>query len=135
MMHRVSSDGVEGCVDDEQLRAQLGDAIRRHRKRRGLSQERLGEAAGVTNEWISQIERGVGAPSIDILVRLCRELGVDASEVMREALEEADRGPTLKEIGSLASTLDEDHLSVLLDVARSLVRHTGSRATDRTRGS
>src|SRR5438309_1602219 len=58
------------------LKAQVGALIRRHRKRLGLTQDRLAEQTGRSVEMINRIERGQAAPSFDTLEALSRELKV-----------------------------------------------------------
>lgn len=48
----------------------VGRNVREARKALGLSQELLGEAAGLSQVSISAIERGVTATSLDVLDRL-----------------------------------------------------------------
>lgn len=40
----------------------LGEAVTRMRKQRGLTQIALGKLAGLTNQTISEIERGIHTP-------------------------------------------------------------------------
>ncbi|WP_330166426.1 helix-turn-helix domain-containing protein [Rhizobium sp. C4] len=48
-----------------------------------MSQETLAHEAGIDRTYISSIERGVYATSIDVLDRLAKALGVEASELLR----------------------------------------------------
>ena len=48
----------------------LGEKIKSSRKLSGLSQEQLGEMAGVSYKFIGEIERGKANPTIDILSRI-----------------------------------------------------------------
>ena len=62
----------------------LGRAVRTVRLRRGMSQERLSEAAGLHPRYISDVERGrrnVGMLNVE---RLARALGLDLPELMIE---------------------------------------------------
>ena len=60
----------------------FGEAVRAMRRRRGLSQEELADAAGLHRTHISLIERGLREPSLDTLVKLCRGLGVSPAEAL-----------------------------------------------------
>jgi transcriptional regulator with XRE-family HTH domain len=55
--------------------AALGEAIRRARVERGLSQESLADAAGLHVTHLGGLERGVRNPSYATLVRLSAALG------------------------------------------------------------
>lgn len=55
--------------------AGLGTRLRRVREERGLSARELARRAGCSASLISQIERGVSAPSVGVLYTLATELG------------------------------------------------------------
>ncbi len=56
---------------------QLGTAIRRIRKQRGLSQKQLGEKAGLRQETISLIETGNAATRIDTVLAVLAALDLE----------------------------------------------------------
>lgn len=58
------------------LRALFGRTLRQLRLQRKMTQEDLAEGAGVSVDLISNIERGINAPSFDTLEKLARTLGV-----------------------------------------------------------
>ncbi|HEV8432073.1 MAG TPA: helix-turn-helix transcriptional regulator [Thermoanaerobaculia bacterium] len=62
----------------------FGDALRRRRTERGWSQERLAEAAGITLNYVGNLERGEQGPSLHILVRLARALDTDLPALLAE---------------------------------------------------
>jgi transcriptional regulator with XRE-family HTH domain len=77
----------------------LGAAIRVRRSAiRGLSQERLGEIAGLNRTYVGGIERGLRNPTYRNLVRLAVALDVPLSELVAQA-ERLERGerPVLAE--------------------------------------
>ena len=59
------------------LKKKLGQKIASLRKNKGLTQEDLAELSGYSVEFISLIERGINAPTIDGLEKLARALGVE----------------------------------------------------------
>jgi transcriptional regulator with XRE-family HTH domain len=61
----------------------FGAVLRSLRRKRGLSQERLGHEAGSGRTYISQLERGEKGASLKMLFRLARQLDVSASEMVR----------------------------------------------------
>jgi len=65
----------------EQLRI-LGEAIRQHRKRADLSQEKLAEKADLHPVYIGKIERGEQWISLHALLRIARAMGVKASDLI-----------------------------------------------------
>jgi transcriptional regulator with XRE-family HTH domain len=62
----------------------FGNALRRLRTQRGWSQERLAEAAGITLNYVGNLERGEQGPSLNILVRLARALDTDVPRLLAE---------------------------------------------------
>lgn len=47
-----------------------------------MSQEHLALSAGVDRTYVSQIERGVGNPSVQVVVRLASTLRVDIDQLL-----------------------------------------------------
>lgn len=58
--------------------------VRTLRTAKGLSQERLAVDASVDRTWVSQLERGNGNTSIDVLDRLAASLGVPLAALLVE---------------------------------------------------
>ena len=59
--------------------------VRRLRIKRGLTQEKLGEAVGLAPRYLQDVERGRSNISIAVLVRLADALGVDPRRLLRPA--------------------------------------------------
>lgn len=74
------------AADPEEQRAvvTLGAAIRDARKRLGLSVQALSERAGVSFGLVSQLERGLGNPSLQSLQRLAAALGMPVGYLLDE---------------------------------------------------
>lgn len=63
----------------------LASMIKAHRKAKGLRRIDLAKAAKVTPAYITQLETGQRKnPSLDILKRLARALGVPVTELLME---------------------------------------------------
>ena len=69
---------------DERL-AELGRFITAQRTRAHLSVRKLSEMAGVSNPYLSQIERGLRKPSADILQSLAKALSISAETLYVQA--------------------------------------------------
>lgn len=63
------------------LQLQFGKRVRQIRRQRDMTQEQLAEAVGVSAEFISNVERGVNAPSFDTLEKLAEALNVAPVEL------------------------------------------------------
>ncbi len=62
---------------------QLASAIKEARAEAGLSQEALALEAGIDRTYISQLERGVANPSLLVLYKLSKILGVELEVGLR----------------------------------------------------
>jgi transcriptional regulator with XRE-family HTH domain len=66
------------------LRNLLSQNLRRLRTAKGLSQEALGEIAGLHRTYVSSVERGERNISIDSIEKIAIALGVDARLLLEE---------------------------------------------------
>lgn len=60
----------------------FGENLRRCRKRTGLSQEALGDHAGLHRTEIGLLERGQRVPRIDTLIKVAQALPADAADLL-----------------------------------------------------
>ena len=60
----------------------LGKALRQARQRASLTQDELSARAEVDRSYISQLERDLKSPTVDMLLRLCRALDVSAAKII-----------------------------------------------------
>lgn len=111
------------CVSEQHKPSDLGDFIRQQRQRADLSLRRLAERAGISNPYLSQIERGIRKPSAEILKQLSRALQISAETMYSRAglIEEGSNPPTVVEAVEADERLSPRHKQVLLDLYRSLV--------------
>ncbi|MCA9055053.1 MAG: helix-turn-helix transcriptional regulator [Planctomycetaceae bacterium] len=70
----------------------IGDELRAAREAAGLTQEALAFKSGVDRSYVSQLERNLKSPTLEMLLRLCRNLGVKASELVAKVELEPPRG-------------------------------------------
>lgn len=70
--------------DESRAVATLGAAVRDARRRLGLSVQALSEKAGVSFGLVSQLERGMGNPSLQSIQRLAGALGLPSSQLLDE---------------------------------------------------
>lgn len=62
----------------------FGSAVRKRRKKAGLSQEQLAQAAGVSAVYVSMLERGQRHPTLDTVFDIAEALGVRPSGLVRD---------------------------------------------------
>lgn len=65
----------------EDFRKAFGSRVRELREERGYSQEALAERGSFHWTYISEVERGRRAPSLDVVGRIADALGVTPSEL------------------------------------------------------
>lgn len=63
------------------VRKNLGQRLRAVRKQRGLSQERLGDRAGLSGKFVGEVERGEKSISIDSLYHIAVALQMPLREL------------------------------------------------------
>jgi len=67
------------------LASQLGQAIKSRRKELGITQPHLAELANISTNTLYKLERGQGNPSLDVLNKLAKVLGMELTlEVMQQ---------------------------------------------------
>lgn len=69
----------------------LGSRIREARQKLGLSQRRLAEEAGVGEMYLSEIERGLKMPSMNIFLKIITALNVSADYILRDELPSGEK--------------------------------------------
>ncbi|MCU1454347.1 MAG: Helix-turn-helix domain [Acidimicrobiales bacterium] len=73
----------------------LGEFIREQRRVGHLSLRKLSEMAGISNPYLSQIERGLRKPSAEILQQIARALEISSETLyIRAGILEAREGDT-----------------------------------------
>ncbi|MGC4110515.1 MAG: helix-turn-helix transcriptional regulator [Nocardioides sp.] len=71
----------------------LGEYLREQRESSRLSLRQLAEQAGVSNPYLSQIERGLRKPSAEVLQQLAKALRVSAEQLyLRAGIVSPDEG-------------------------------------------
>jgi transcriptional regulator with XRE-family HTH domain len=112
------ADAIEHRLHD------LGAFIRDRRRDARLSLRRLSELAGISNPYLSQIERGLRKPSADILQQLAHALHLSAETLYVRAgiLDPQDDESNLERAILRDTTLTDAQRQALLEVYRSFQR-------------
>lgn len=111
----------------ENLGQSLGEYLREQRTSARLSLRQLADLAGVSNPYLSQIERGVKKPSAEILQQLAKGLQISSESLYVKAgfLDEqtvSESRPWDVEASVAAdSSLSERQKATLIDIYRSFV--------------
>lgn len=67
-----------------QYRRVVGETIRTHRKRVGLTQEKLAEKADLHHNFIGEVERGNMEISVGSLMKIAKALGVRVRDLVSD---------------------------------------------------
>jgi transcriptional regulator with XRE-family HTH domain len=108
----------------------IGEYIRQQREQAKISLRQLASAAGISNPYLSQVERGLRRPSAEILQQIAKGLRISAEALYVQAGILEDRRP---DTGVRAAVLADPELAerqkqVLLEIYESFRRETALNA-------
>jgi transcriptional regulator with XRE-family HTH domain len=112
----------------------IGAYIREQREQAKISLRQLAQAAGVSNPYLSQIERGLRRPSADILQQIARGLRISAEALYVQAgfLEDRPPGAGVRDAVLSDPELSERQKQMLLEVYESFRKESASNGQSRT---
>lgn len=79
---------VSDRADRRPEAVRFGAAVRRAREAQKLSQDRLAEIAGLSQRYVSELERGKNSPTLTVILQLCQALGISPSALLDEVVRE-----------------------------------------------
>jgi transcriptional regulator with XRE-family HTH domain len=100
----------------------LGRRIKALRLRRELTQEALGERAGINYKYLGAIERGERNPSVKQLLKLAQALGVEPHELLLVDQEELSVPQLRAMIQALLEEASRAELQLAYKLLKSLLR-------------
>lgn len=68
-------------MDDKQILNNVSDNIRMARLQRRISQEKLAEMVDISTKYLNMIENRKANPTIVIVIRICKALGIDLNTI------------------------------------------------------
>ena len=95
----------------------LGKRIRDERLLLRLTLEKLAERTDKSINFIGQIERGEGKPSLETMVDIANALGTTVDSLLRDNVR-AVNDNTGKEIEAIIRTLDDNGKQFILDMVK-----------------
>ncbi|WP_167978918.1 helix-turn-helix domain-containing protein [Lentzea indica] len=117
---------IDKAVAD--LGRNIGEYIREQRNTAKISLRELAKQAGVSNPYLSQIERGLRKPSAEILQQIAKGLRISAEVLYVEAgILQQREGGALADAIVAATDLTERQKQVLLDVYESFRRENSAK--------
>ena len=104
----------------------LGEFLREQRRSAQLSLRQLADAAGVSNPYLSQIERGLRKPSADILQQIAKGLRISAEALYVQAgiLEDRPGDSGVRSALLTDPQLTERQKQVLIEIYESFRRES-----------
>jgi transcriptional regulator with XRE-family HTH domain len=115
------------------MRNSIGDYIREQREQARISMRQLAQAAGVSNPYLSQIERGLRKPSADILQQIAKGLRISAEALYVQAgiLEDRPADSGVRSALLADPELSERQKQVLLEIYESFRKENAAAAEAR----
>lgn len=109
------------------MASDIGSFIRTQRENAQVSVRQLAERAGVSNPYLSQVERGLRKPSADVLNQIAKALRVSAEVLYVQAgmLEPSDKSQVRDAIVT-DTAITERQKQVLLDIYASFAQQNES---------
>ena len=108
----------------------IGEYIREQREQARISVRQLAQAAGVSNPYLSQIERGLRKPSADILQQIAKGLRISAEALYVQAgiLEDRPADSGVRSALLADPELSERQKQVLIEIYESFRRENAAAA-------
>ena len=122
-------------MEDIQTRMRdLGEFIREQRGSARLSLRKLSDMAGISNPYLSQIERGLRKPSAEILQSIAKGLRISAETLYVRAgiLDERDDDTDVAAEILRDQTINERQKQALLEIYRSFQSEAATERTSRS---
>jgi transcriptional regulator with XRE-family HTH domain len=110
----------------------IGEYIRQQREQAKISLRQLSSAAGVSNPYLSQIERGLRRPSAEILQQIAKGLRISAEALYVQAgiLEDRESDSGVRTAVLADPGLSERQKQVLLEIYESFRREMAASEAD-----
>ena len=102
----------------------VGERIRYHRLKCGMSQEKLALAAGINPAFLGHLERGLKSPTMTTLDKIVSTLGLSYSEFFDDSVDLEDTESKqfyLDMIMNCAKRLPDDKLKTVADIILKLI--------------
>ena len=110
----------------------IGEYIREQREQAKISMRQLAQSAGVSNPYLSQIERGLRKPSADILQQIAKGLRISAEALYVQAgiLEDRPADSGVRSALLADPQLSERQKQVLVEIYESFRRENAATGAD-----
>lgn len=121
--YKIQSKKGDDSMDD--LSFEIGKNIRKYRKLKGLTIERLAEVLETETNYLGQCERGERRFSLDKLIDLIEYFGITANDIIpvqnREEKKNREKNIYLQEINEILESCSDNQLAVVLNILKESV--------------
>lgn len=105
----------------------IGSFIRSQRETAHVSMRQLAERSGVSNPYLSQVERGLRKPSADVLSQIAKALRVSAEVLyVRAGILEPSETSQVRDAIITDTAITERQKQILLDIYASFTHQNGA---------
>jgi len=120
----VATAAAEATQVSGTVGSHVGEFIRSQRSAAQVSLRELARTAGVSNPYLSQVERGLRKPSAEILAQIARGLKISAETLYEQAGLLDRRSGTAGTVAAIRAdeALSERHKAVLLELYETYAR-------------
>lgn len=118
------------AIEMDVLKKKVGRSIFTLRKAARMTQSELAEAAGIGNEYISKIERGLGSPSLETLAKIAQALQVEMKVLFDFQIKPQVGVPKnrLLKLSSALRILPEKDVNLIRELAKRLGKRQHTQA-------
>ena len=84
---------LKGVLKDSTVNAlcaSVAQTLKRERQRKNLSMNAIAERAGLSQQMVSYVERGIRRPTLDTIFRMSLALEVDLGRIIRDVIKNAE---------------------------------------------
>lgn len=80
----------------EKINKHIGETLKSHRIKNGYTQEQVAELMDLAPKYISQIERGISAGTIETLIRFCNLYNITSDAILYPLLDSSIKSSNVK---------------------------------------
>lgn len=81
----TNSENVPKGTRREAIQSELSRLLREERQAKGLSMTSVAEKAGLSQQMVSYVERGMRQPTLDTLLRICEAMDLELPKLLDDA--------------------------------------------------
>lgn len=83
-------------MNKDKINKHIGETLKSHRIKNGYTQEQVAELMDLAPKYISQIERGISAGTIETLIRFCNLYNITSDAILYPLLDSSIKSSNLK---------------------------------------